>query len=68
METTLTPEQVRDRLNKAHVTLNQFCKRFHLTRSTFWRWEKGQSNPRPLLIQKLSDGLKIVERERKQYD
>lgn len=64
MEITLTPAIVRERATKAHTSINQLMKRADLQNSTFWRWERAGVTPHPVTIQKLSDALGAIERER----
>jgi hypothetical protein len=65
MKTALTPEIVRQRATKAHVSINQLMKRARLQNSTFWRWQQG-SEPHPVTLQKLSDALDAIEAEKAQ--
>ncbi len=60
----MTPEQVRDRAAKALVTMDTLFAKAGISPSTFWRWEKGKSDIRPLAREKIRQALEAIERER----
>lgn len=61
----LTPQLVRQRATKAHLTINKLMEAAGLPNSTFWRWENGATNePHPVTIQKISDALEAAEKAR----
>lgn len=62
----LTPETVKARATAAHMTIRQLMVHAGMPESTFWRWETGKTNPHPVTVQKISDALDAIEKERAQ--
>lgn len=59
----LTPAIVRERAIRAYITINQLMTRAGLPNSTFWRWERGDTQaPNPVTLQKILDALEDAER------
>ena len=59
---TLTPQVVRQRALGALVTMKQVLERASVRESTFWRWEGGHQQPRPLTLAKIEAALKYFEK------
>jgi transcriptional regulator with XRE-family HTH domain len=63
----LTPAIVKARATAAHMTIRQLMLHAGLPESTFWRWETGKvDKPHPVTVQKISDALDAIEKERAQ--
>ena len=60
----ITPQDVRERATKAHMTIEALMRVASVERSTFWRWEKGKGKPHPVTVQKITDALEAAEAER----
>lgn len=61
METSLTAEIVRDRITRAHLSVNAFLKRNGISSTTFWRWERNLTEPHPVTVQKIKDALERLD-------
>lgn len=64
MEKSLTPALVRQKADDLRVTLGDVLTRANVQRSTFWRWEQGETESRSLTVLKISDALAAIEAER----
>jgi transcriptional regulator with XRE-family HTH domain len=60
----LTPATIRQRATRALVTMDALFARAGIPASTFWRWERGDHEPRPLTVEKLRQALEAIEGEK----
>ena len=61
MQKTITPQDIRDRAFAARVTINKLLKTAGVANSTFWRWEKGDTEMVPLTLARIEDALATFE-------
>jgi transcriptional regulator with XRE-family HTH domain len=59
-----TPDIIRQRAARALVTMDALFARAEIPASTFWRWERGDHQPRPLTLEKIRQALEAIEGEK----
>lgn len=62
----ITPQDIRNRATRALLTMDALFERANVKASTFWRWEKGKNEIRPLTLEKLRQALEAAEAEHAQ--
>lgn len=61
MDNDLNPDDVVDRVTRAHMTLAAFLVKAKVGNSSFYRWRNGEANLSRVSMQKVRDALSDVE-------